>query len=72
MFSINQRTNEDDPQSNPHPEVGLLTSGREDRHMATGVHRESVDGCDSCIEETSLFQQRDIEYKTTQNSLEIS
>ena len=47
MFSINQGTNEDDSQSNPHPEVGLLTSGREDRHdMATGVQRESVDGCD--------------------------
>ena len=47
MFSINQGTNEDDFQSNPHPEVGLLTSGREDRHdMATGVQRESVDGCD--------------------------
>ena len=47
MFSINQGTNEDDSQSNPHPEAGLLTSGREDRHdMATGVQRESVDGCD--------------------------
>ena len=48
MFSINQGTNEDDSQSNPHPEAGLLTSGREDRHvMATGVQRESVDGCDN-------------------------
>ena len=51
MFSINQGTNEDDSQSNPHHEVGLLTSGREDRHdMATGVQRERerecVDGCD--------------------------
>ena len=47
MFSINHGTNEDDYQSNPHPEVGLLTSGREDRHdMATGVQRKSVDGCD--------------------------
>ena len=32
VFSINQGTNEDDSQSDPHPEVGLLTSGREDRH----------------------------------------
>ena len=41
MFSINQGTNEDDSQSNPHPEAGLLTSGREDRHdMATRVQRE--------------------------------
>ena len=41
MFSINQGTNEDDSQSNPYPETGLLTSGREDRHdMATGVRRE--------------------------------
>ena len=43
MFSINQGTNEDDSQSNPHPEAGRLSSGREDRHdMATGVQRESV------------------------------
>ena len=41
LFSINQGTNEDDSQSNPHPEAGPLTSGREDRHdMATGVQRE--------------------------------
>ena len=41
VFSINQGTNEDDSQSNPHPEAGLLTSGREDRHdMAVGVQRE--------------------------------
>ena len=47
LFCINQGTNEDDSQSNPHPEAGLLTSGREDRHdMATRVQRESVDGCD--------------------------
>ena len=50
MFSIKQGTNEDDSQSNPHPEAGLLTSGREDRHdMATGVQRENVDGCDSYV-----------------------
>ena len=41
MFSINQGTNEDDSQSNPHPEAGFLTSGRDDRHdMSTGVQRE--------------------------------
>ena len=43
MFSINHGTNEDDSQSNPQPEAGLLTSGREDRHdMATGAQRERV------------------------------
>ena len=43
VFSINQGTNEDDSQSDPHPEAGLLTSGREDRHdMAMGVQRERV------------------------------
>ena len=47
MFSINQGTNEDDSQSNPHPEAGLLSSDQEDRHdTATGVQREIVDGCD--------------------------
>ena len=50
VFSINQGTNEDDSQSNHHPEAGLLSSGREDRHdMATGVQRESVDGCDNTL-----------------------
>ena len=43
VFSISQVTNEDDSQSNPHPEAGLLNnqttqnSGPEDRHdMVTG------------------------------------
>ena len=47
VFSINQGTNEDDSQSNPHPEAGLFNnqitqnSVQEDRHdMATGVQRE--------------------------------
>ena len=41
MYSMNQGTNEDDFQSNSHPEAGLLTSGGEDRHdMLTGVQRE--------------------------------
>ena len=40
---MNQGTNEDDSQSDPHPEAGLLTSGREDRHdMVMGVQREST------------------------------
>ena len=48
VFSINQGTNEDDSQSDPQLEAGLLTSGREDRHdMATGVQRESAAGQDS-------------------------
>ena len=41
VFSINQGTNEDDFQRDPHPEAGLLTSGREDSHdKAMGVQRE--------------------------------
>ena len=47
VFSINQGTNEDDSQSDPHPEAGLLNSGRDDHHdMATGVQRENVMGHD--------------------------
>ena len=54
VFSINQGTNEDDSQSNPHPEAGLLTSVREDRHdMATGVQRESAVGQDSYLRNIS-------------------
>ena len=47
VFSINQGTNEDDSQSNPHPEAGPLTSGREDgRDMVTGAQRERESLCD--------------------------
>ena len=47
LFIINQGANEDDSQSDPHREAGILTSGREDRHdMATGVQRESAAGQD--------------------------
>ena len=47
VLGINQGTNEDDSQSNPHPEAGLFTSDREDRHdLATGVQRESEMGLD--------------------------
>ena len=47
MCSINQWTSEDDSQSNPHPEAGLLTFGREDRHdMATRVQREGTQAHD--------------------------
>ena len=47
MFRINQGTNEDDSQSNPHPEAGLLTSGQEECHdMATRVQRESTQAHD--------------------------
>ena len=43
MFGKNQVKNEDDSQSNPHPEV--FNSGRGDRHdMVTGVH-EKVTYC---------------------------
>ena len=47
VFSINQGTNEDDSQSYPHPEAGLLISGREDCHdMATGVQRDCTQAHD--------------------------
>ena len=49
-FSINQGTNEDDSQSNPHPQAGRLISGREDRHdMATGVQRECTRAHDTFL-----------------------
>ena len=48
VFSINQGTNEDESQSDPHPQAGLLNSGRLDRHdMGTGVQGESVYGHDN-------------------------
>ena len=42
VFSINQGRNEDHSQSDPHPEAGLLTSGREDRHDMTTESKERV------------------------------
>ena len=49
VFSINQGTNEDDSQSDPHPEADLLTSGREDRHeMVIGASEQSRNGHDTC------------------------
>ena len=57
VFSINQGTNEDDSQSNPHPEAGLLTSVREDRHdMVTAVQRESVEDRDNSDVQTFCGQ----------------
>ena len=66
VFSIKQGTNEDDSQSDPHPEAGLFNnqttqnSGQEDRHdMATGVQRERVstattlDKCEKILEVTT-------------------
>ena len=51
VCSINQGTNEDDSQSNPHPEAGPLNSGRENYHsMAMGVQRESVRWVKTLIE----------------------
>ena len=51
MFSVNQGKNEDDSQSNPHPEAGLLTSGQEDRHdMATGIQESPVGVLEGPIE----------------------
>ena len=48
VFSINQGTNEDDSQSDPHPEARLLTSGQEDRHgTTTRVQGENADGQDT-------------------------
>ena len=48
VLSMNQGTNEDDSQSNPHPVAAPLNSGREDRHdMAMRVLRDCEVGQDS-------------------------
>ena len=62
VFSVNQGTNEDDSQSNTHPEAGLLTSGQEDHQdMVMGVQRGSIQATDmvtGVIEQ--IRSQRDI------------
>ena len=50
VFSVNQGRNEDDSQSNPHPEAGQLTSGQEDHHdMVMGVQRGSIQAPDTYL-----------------------
>ena len=59
--SMNKGTNEDDPQSNPHPEAGPLNSGQENCHsMAMGVQRECELGQDSNIHPLSRTITRNI------------
>ena len=64
IVSINQGTNEDDSQSNPHPEAGLFTnqmaqnSGPDDGHdMVTGGQKESLYGQDMVtgVQKESLY-----------------
>ena len=64
-FSTNQGTNEDDSQSDPHPEAGLFTnqtmrnSCQKDRHdMVTGVQRESFCGRDMVTGATKQIGNR--------------
>ena len=62
VFSVNQGTNEDDSQSNPHPEASLLTSGQEDQHdMVMGVQRGIIQASDMVTGVTEQIRsQRDI------------
>ena len=62
VSSVNQGTNEDDSQSNPHPEAGLLTSGQEDHHnMVMGAQRGSIQASDMVTGVTEQIRsQRDI------------
>ena len=65
-FSINQGTNEDDSQSDPHPEAGHLISDREDRHnMTIGAQREGTQAHDSMF---STFSRRSSAGVTSLNS----
>ena len=64
-FSTNQGTNEDDSQSDPHPEAGIFgnqtmrKSGQKDRcDMVTGVQRESFCGRDMVTGATKQIGNR--------------
>ena len=46
VFGVNQGMNEDDSQSDPHPEAGLLTSGRQVHDMVNGVTNQTLNGPD--------------------------
>ena len=49
VFSINQGTNEDDSQSDPHPEAGLLTSGPQAHDTVNGVTEQTHIGHDNFV-----------------------
>ena len=60
-FSLSQKTDEDDTQSDPHPEAGIFrrqktqNSGPEENHdMVTGVHDEAT----NCFPSTSSGKQK--------------
>ena len=68
-LSTSQGTNEDDSQSDPHPETGSFhnqmteNSGREDGHdMVTGVHEEAT----YCSPRTSSGKQKKKNHSTSQ------
>ena len=67
-YGTNQGTNEDDSQSDPHPETGIFQSpttrncGPEDGHnMVMGVHEEVT----YCPSSTSSGKQREPPYQST-------
>ena len=62
VFSINQGTNEDDSQSDPHPEAGVITSGHESHHdMVTGATNQMGNRHDMVTGITEQIRsQRDI------------
>ena len=69
IFSINQGANEDDSQSDPHPEAGLLTSGQEDRHdMATGVERERAHRRTTITFKKYVFRKKNAKLNVIKNS----
>ena len=59
VSSVKQGTNEDDSQSNLHPEAGLLTSGQKDHHdMVMGAQRGGKQASDMVtgVQRGNLFQ----------------
>ena len=61
---MNQGTNEDDSQSNPHPEAGLLTSGQEDHHdMVMGAQRGSIRASDKIVKFSMHVNQHSMQSK---------
>ena len=76
MFSINQRTNEDDSQSYPHSEADLLISDREDRHdMVKGATEQSRNGHDmvtGVLEEVTYCSPRTSSGKQKKTVLQVN
>ena len=60
MFSINQGTNEDESQSDPHPDAGLFAFGQQAHEMVNRATEQERNGHDITISTMALMDDSTI------------